>query len=117
MREEFLHYIWNYKLFKNQDLKTQNQEKLEILNQGIHNSDAGPDFFNAKIKISDTIWAGNVEIHINSSDWYKHNHQSDKAYDNVILQVVINNDKDVFRTNGQARSVWSGRGPSNPSDD
>ncbi|MCK5029423.1 MAG: DUF2851 family protein [Bacteroidales bacterium] len=101
MREEFLHYIWKYKLFKNQDLKTQNQEKLEVINQGIHNSDAGPDFFNARIKINDTIWVGNVEIHINSSDWYKHNHHLDKAYDNVILQVVLNNDKDVFRTNGQ----------------
>jgi len=101
MREEFLHYIWKYKLFKNQDLKTQNKEKLEILNLGIHNFDAGPDFFNARIKINDTIWAGNVEIHINSSDWYKHNHHLDKAYDNVILQVVLKNDKDVCRTNGQ----------------
>jgi len=101
MREEFLHYIWKYKLFNNKDLKTQNQEKLEILNQGIHNTDAGPDFFNAKIKINNTIWAGNIEIHINSSDWYKHNHQSDKAYGNVILQVVFNNDKDVLRTDGQ----------------
>jgi hypothetical protein len=101
MREEFLHYIWKYKLFTNRYLKTQNQENLEILNQGIHNSDAGPDFFNAKIKIDNTIWAGNVEIHINSSDWYKHNHQANKAYDNVILQVVLKNDKDVFRTNGQ----------------
>jgi len=101
MREEFLHYIWKYKLFKNQNLKTQNQEKLEIINQGIHNFDAGPDFLNARIKIDKTIWAGNVEIHINSSDWYKHNHQEDKAYDNVILQVVSNYDKDVFRTDGQ----------------
>jgi len=96
-----LYYIWKYKLFKNQDLKTQNKEKLEILNLGIHNFDAGPDFFNARIKINDTIWAGNVEIHINSSDWYKHNHHLDKAYDNVILQVVLKNDKDVCRTNGQ----------------
>ena len=101
MREDFLHYIWKYKLFKNQNLKTQNQEKLEIINQGIHNFDAGPDFLNARIKIDKTIWAGNVEIHINSSDWYKHNHQEDKAYDNVILQVVSNYDKDVFRTDGQ----------------
>jgi hypothetical protein len=101
MREEFLHYIWKYKLFKNHNLKTQNQEKLEIINQGIHNTDAGPDFFNARIKIDKTIWAGNVEIHINSSDWYKHNHQEDKAYDNVILQIVLNFDKDVYRTDGQ----------------
>ncbi len=100
MKEEFLHYIWKYKLFKN-DLKSHDQEKIEIINQGIHNHDSGPDFFNAKIKINETIWAGNVEIHINSSDWYVHKHHKDKAYDNVILQVVLNHDKEVVRTNGQ----------------
>ncbi len=100
MKEEFLHYIWKYKLFNN-NLESQNHEKVEVLNQGTHNLDSGPDFFNAKIKINKTIWAGNVEIHINSSDWYVHNHHIDKAYDNVILQVVFNHDKDVFRTNGE----------------
>ena len=101
MKEEFLHHIWKYKLYKNGNLENQNQEKIEILNQGTHNFDSGPDFFNAKIKINETIWAGNVEVHINSSDWYTHNHHKDKAYDNVILQVVYNHDKDIVRTNGQ----------------
>lgn len=101
MKEEFLHYIWKYKLYKNGNLTAQNQEKIEILNQGTHNFDSGPDFFNAKIKINETIWAGNVEVHINSSDWFAHNHHKDKAYDNVILQVVYNHDKDIVRTNGQ----------------
>ncbi|MFC2151323.1 DUF2851 family protein [Bacteroidota bacterium] len=100
MKEEFLHYIWKYKLYKTTNLITANQERIEILNQGTHNFDSGPDFFNAKIKINDTIWAGNVEVHVNSSDWYKHNHHKDKAYDNVILQVVYNHDKDVLRSNG-----------------
>lgn len=101
MKEEFLHYIWKYKLYNSRDLKTTTGQKIEILNQGNHNFDSGPDFFNAKIKIDDTVWVGNVEIHINSSDWYNHNHHTNKAFDNVILQVVINNDKDVFRTNRQ----------------
>ena len=101
MKEEFLHYIWKYKLYKNDNLIDQNQEKIEILKQGTHNFDSGPDFFNAKIKINETIWAGNVEVHVNSSDWYAHNHHKDKAYDNVILQVVYNHDKDIVRTNGQ----------------
>jgi hypothetical protein len=102
MKEEFLHYVWKYKLYKNTSLKNQNNDKVEVLNQGTHNSDSGPDFFNAKIKINETIWAGNVEIHINSSDWYAHNHHKNKAYDNVILQIVFNHDKDVFRTNGES---------------
>ena len=105
MKEEFLHYIWKYKLYRNNNLTSQKGEKIKIVNQGTHNFDSGPDFFNAKIKINDTVWAGNVEIHINSSDWYAHNHDSDKAYDNVILQVVFNHDKDVRRTNGQIIST------------
>ncbi len=101
MKEEFLHYIWKYKLFENKNLNTVNGEKIEILNLGMHNSDAGPDFFNAKVKIDNTIWVGNVEIHINSSDWYVHHHHKDKAYDNVVLQVVYNIDQEVRRTNGE----------------
>lgn len=100
MKEEFLHYIWKYKLFKN-NLESHEHEKIEVINQGTHNFDSGPDFFNAKIKIDETIWVGNVEIHINSSDWYIHNHHKNRAYDNVVLQVVFNHDKDVYRTNGQ----------------
>lgn len=101
MKEEFLHYLWKYKLYTRENLKTYSGESVEILNHGTHNFDSGPDFFNAKIKIDNTIWAGNVEVHINSSDWFVHHHDTDKAYDNVILQVVLNHDKEVYRTNGQ----------------
>ena len=102
MKEEFLHYIWKYKLYQNSELKSTGNENIEILNQGTHNYDSGPDFFNAKIKIENTVWAGNVEVHINSSDWYAHNHHTNKAYDNVILQAVYNHDKEILRTNGQS---------------
>lgn len=105
MKEEFLHYIWKYRLYKDSNLKNQNKESIEVLNQGTHNIDSGPDFFNAKIKINETIWAGNVEIHINSSDWFTHNHHKDKAYNNVILQVVLNHNKEAVRTNGKSIST------------
>lgn len=101
MTEEFLHYLWKYKLLYN-DLKTTDNEFVEIINPGIHNRDAGPDFFNAKIKINNTIWAGNIEIHVNASDWHLHNHQNDLAYDNVILHVVYNNNKTILRESGAA---------------
>ncbi|MEA2105889.1 MAG: DUF2851 family protein [Bacteroidota bacterium] len=99
MKEEFLHYLWKYTLFNTSNLRTQTNEKVEVINPGLHNMDAGPDFFNAKIKIGDTTWAGNVEIHLKSSDWYHHQHHTDKAYDNVILQVVHQHDKDVYLSN------------------
>ena len=99
--EEFLQYIWENRLFINENLKTNNGESLEIINTGKRNTDSGPDFFNAKIKIDDTIWVGNVEIHKNTSDWTKHNHQADKAYSNVILHVVENNDQPVTGNNNQ----------------
>lgn len=100
MKEDFLHYIWKYKLFDTSNLLSQNDEQIEVINFGIHNTDAGPDFFNGKIKINQTIWAGNIEIHINSSDWLRHKHQIDKAYDNVILHVVFNNDRPIKDKNG-----------------
>ncbi|MGC9374744.1 MAG: DUF2851 family protein [Bacteroidales bacterium] len=99
MKEEFLHYLWKYTLFNTSNLRTQTNEKVEVINPGLHNMDAGPDFFNAKIKIGETTWAGNVEIHLKSSDWYHHQHHTDKAYDNVILQVVHQYDKDVYLSN------------------
>jgi hypothetical protein len=92
MKEDFLHYIWKHKLFSKDDLQTTEGETIDILNTGTHNTDAGPDFFNAKIKIGKTLWAGNVEIHLRSSDWEKHSHHNDKAYDNTILHVVYDHD-------------------------
>jgi hypothetical protein len=98
--EKVLHHIWKYKLFPFQDLSTTNKESIKIISSGLHNHDAGPDFQNAKIEIDGTLWAGNVEIHIKSSDWLKHQHQKDKAYDNVILHVVWEHDKEIIRTDG-----------------
>ena len=101
MKEEFFHHLWKYKLFEIQELKTVCGQNLQIDKVGEHNTDSGPDFFNAKLQIGDVYWAGNVEIHIHSSDWYLHKHQYDKAYDNVVLHVVYNYDKPVIRSSGE----------------
>ena len=101
MKESILHYIWQNKLFTAHNLTTTDAETVEIIDVGRNNTDAGPDFFNAKVKIGDTVWAGNVEIHSNSSDWTKHNHQSDNAYNNVILHVVQKADCEVYRADGE----------------
>ena len=95
MTEEFLQYIWKHALFDRSVLKTTDGKQIEIVHSGLHNSDAGPDFFNAQLRIGDTLWAGNVEVHVKSSDWLKHKHQHDGAYKNVILHVVWENDKDI----------------------
>jgi hypothetical protein len=100
MKESILHYVWQNKLFTAHNLFTTDGESVEIIDVGKYNTDAGPDFFNAKVKIADTIWAGNIEIHTYSTDWIKHNHHSDKAYDSVILHVVQQADGDVFRIDG-----------------
>lgn len=94
MNEEFLHYIWKYRLF-NRILQTSEGEEIEILSPGIHNHNSGPDFSDARLRIGSALWAGNVEIHINTSDWLKHGHQNDPAYDNVVLHAVFNNDASV----------------------
>ncbi|HNW55358.1 MAG TPA: DUF2851 family protein, partial [Bacteroidales bacterium] len=99
MTEEFLHYIWQYRLYQ-PGLFLQTGEQLEVLHPGMHNSDSGPDFFNARIRIGNTTWAGNIEIHILSSDWKRHNHQQDMSYDNVILHVVWRDDVPVSRNDG-----------------
>jgi hypothetical protein len=87
MNEALLHYVWKFRLFNQTNLTTTTGEQVEIIKPGEHNRDAGPDFLNARVKIGNTLWAGNIEIHINSSDWKAH-HTGDKAYDNVILHVV-----------------------------
>ncbi|MGV3687251.1 MAG: DUF2851 family protein [Daejeonella sp.] len=96
--EDFLHYLWKFRLFEQRDLRTTSGEPIEILKVGIHNSHAGPDFEGATIRIGGTLWVGNVEIHLRSSDWSRHNHQSDMAYDNVILHVVGKHDQDIVRS-------------------
>ncbi len=102
MPEEFSQYIWENQLFIAENLKTTSNEKLEIITTGKRNTDSGPDFFNAKIKLDETIWAGNIEIHKKASDWQKHKHQDDKNYDNVILHVVETGDEQIYRNNGKA---------------
>lgn len=101
MKESVLHYIWQYKLFPQHQLTTTDGDCVEIIHTGSYNSDAGPDFFNAKIKIGDTLWAGNVEFHQRSSDWKRHNHINNKAYDNVILHIAEVVDADIFSTKGE----------------
>ena len=101
MKEDFLQYIWQYQLFDKENLFTVSGEKVEILNQGTINHDAGPDFSNGKIKIADTIWAGNIEIHQKSSDWLKHHHQADESYNSVILHVVAEHDVAIKLRNGE----------------
>jgi hypothetical protein len=101
MNENLLQYIWKYRLFDNRDLKTTRGETIQILNVGEHNSDAGPDFFNARIRCEDTILAGNIEVHIQSSDWRRHFHQNDKAYQNIILHVVHEDDEPIQTTAGE----------------
>jgi hypothetical protein len=86
--EYLLHYVWKFRLFNQTNLQTLDGKKIEVIDTGIHNTDAGPDFFNAKIKIDDKVWAGNVEIHQSSDDWNKHGHHTDKNYNSVILHVV-----------------------------
>ena len=97
MQEDLLHYIWQYKKLDVLNLRTNHNEPLQIVSVGQHNLNSGPDFFNAHLKIGGQLWAGNVEIHVKSSDWYIHNHEADTNYDNVILHVVWEHDTDVYR--------------------
>ena len=96
MKEDFLHYVWKYQLFKKEDLRSSENEVIHILKSGTHNRNAGPDFLNAKIEINHQIWVGNVEIHLKSSDWYAHHHENDVNYDATILHVVYEHDVAVY---------------------
>lgn len=100
MQEAFLHYLWQTQRFLTTDLETVDGEKLRVIKKGFLNSDSGPDFLNSRLQIGEVEWVGNVEIHINSAEWYIHKHDTDKAYENVILHVVWQNDRDVFRLDG-----------------
>jgi len=97
MQEDFLHYLWKHKKFDFLDLKTTQCEPVSIVSVGAHNHNSGPDFFNAQLKIGNQLWAGNVEIHVNANDWFIHNHETDKAYDNVILHVVWEDEGVIYR--------------------
>lgn len=99
MREDFLHYLWKFKKFETLNLRTTQNDSIVIIKTGDYLELSGPDFFNAQIKIGNQKWAGNVEIHIKSSDWYVHHHEKDPAYENVILHVVWEHDAEIFSKN------------------
>lgn len=101
MNEQFLHYIWQQNLFNKNSLQTDCGKQIEVIHVGHYNTNAGPDFFNAKILIDGVMWAGNVEIHKLASDWIKHNHHADSNYYSVILHVVQEVDCEISRTNGE----------------
>ena len=98
--EKLLHYVWKHKLFPLKQLMTTDGREVEVIDAGLHNKNSGPDFFNAKVKIGGTLWVGNVELHIKSSDWYAHGHQHDAAYNNVVLHVCQEADADVRTHSG-----------------
>ncbi len=101
LNEDLIHYLWKTKRFVYDNLTTTTGQEVKIINWGSHNHHSGPDFSNGKIKIGDTTWAGNVEMHISSSDWDRHKHTGDPAYDNVVLHVVWEHDKEILDQNGK----------------
>lgn len=101
MREDFLHFLWRYQRFTWGALTTTAGESVAVLHPGEANLHGGPDFLNARVRIDGTLWAGHVEIHIRSSDWKAHGHDTDPAYDNVILHVVLEEDQPLLRANGE----------------
>ncbi|WP_310594775.1 DUF2851 family protein [Flavobacterium sp.] len=97
MKEDFLHHLWKFKNFNTRTLKSTTGELITIIHVGQYLEQAGPDFFNAQIIIGNQKWAGNVEIHLKSSDWYAHHHEKDSAYENIILHVVWEHDVEIYR--------------------
>lgn len=98
--EQLLHYVWKHKLWPLGSLSATSGQTIEVIDPGLYNTDAGPDFFNAKIRIDGTVWVGNVEMHVRSSDWFQHGHQQDARYNNVILHVAQTIDADVVTESG-----------------
>ena len=99
--EQLLHYTWKHKLFPLRELRTTDGRLIDVIHPGMHNTNAGPDFSEAKIKIGDAVWIGNVEIHTKVSDWFRHHHDKDKSYENVILHVASDIDCLLHYPNGQ----------------
>ncbi|GHT68813.1 hypothetical protein FACS189452_09060 [Bacteroidia bacterium] len=106
MDEQFIQFLWKFGLFDKQDMRTTTGESIEVLSLGVHNTDAGPDFSNARLKIGNVVWAGNVEVHRSASDWNRHCHQCNEAYNNVILHVVQHNDCTIQSHNGASVAVY-----------
>lgn len=103
--EQLLHFIWRFRLFENEALLLHSGEVLEVISPGNYHQDSGPDFQNARIRIDDTLWAGNVEIHLCSSDWFRHHHETDAAYNNIVLHVVLDHDAEVLDMNNRQVGV------------
>ena len=103
MPESFLHFLWRWRRFDAFQLQTTAGQNLEILHPGEYNTHAGPDFFNARVRIGDTLWAGNVEMHLQASEWLTHHHHEDPAYDNVVLHVVLEEDQAIMRPGDGSR--------------
>jgi hypothetical protein len=101
MTESFLHYVWQHQLLSG-GLTTTDGQPVVVLRAGDLNHDAGPDFFNARLRIGEMEWAGNIEVHVRTSDWKLHRHTQDAAYNNVILHVVYEHDCDIVLQNGEA---------------
>lgn len=101
-KEDFLHYVWQQQYFDKTDLVTSQNEAIHVLKPGFYNTDAGPDFYSARLKIGAEEWNGSVEIHIKASDWDRHQHQTDPKYNQVILHVVWENDRPATRADGTA---------------
>lgn len=102
LMEKLLHYTWKHRLFPLSSLMTTDNRTVDVIDVGLYNrTDSGPDFFNAKIKVNGTVWAGNVEMHLKASDWYRHGHDKDEAYDSVVLHVVCDADMDVVTKSGR----------------
>jgi len=97
MKEDFLHYVWKFQKLKQTKFFTTQKQSVEIVKVGQHNTNAGPDFLCAQIRIENQLWAGHVEIHLRSSDWYLHHHEKDPAYDSVIMHVVWEHTTEIFR--------------------
>lgn len=105
MNEAFLQTVWKHKLIGQSEFKGTKDETIEVISIGEHNQDSGPDFFNSKIRIDDVVLAGNVELHLKTSDWLRHKHQLDKTYDNLVLHVVLEHDLDLSQNSNHNVTV------------
>ena len=98
MTENLLQYIWQHQLLEG-SLHTADGQEVLVERPGLLNTDAGPDFFDARVRIGETLWVGNIEVHVLASDWNRHHHSNNRAYDNVVLHVVYDNDTPVTLQN------------------
>ncbi len=101
LMEKLMQYVWQHRLWSSAEMRTNDGRRVKVIDPGLLNNDAGPDFFNAKIDIDGKLWVGNVEMHVRASDWHRHGHDNDRAYDSVVLHIVEKDDAPVRRSNGE----------------